>query len=534
MLSKITEKELTFYENWLHPRCQTETLFSNLDDLGEFSPTASADVRLYQYPFLDYSRLIDFKATAKHRGYSPKQEFALRKKASDLYNLGARKTGKSLFLKIDIATSLLYDDNLWGGFYSIDEKRIRGILDDVQKAFDYHPIFKEWNVQCKYKPDIRFYSKKNGWKVHGINMNLNGKTPGSNFYQLHLHKLFGDEISFETDAVYNIRKESSSENGCIFRFSGMTNFTRTSPIGRLYTDPKNKTAIATLPQFITPYWDEAEKADRAKFYSGQDSLDYRIYVKGEILEEGVSAIDMERVRKMCFQPKKHIKHFELTKKQFGYFKDIVVVERPKNADRIFISVDYGESSASEIAIFSEVKEQYNYLYNISLYNLTMKEQREVLLYLIHDTRANVVAIDCGDLGGRSLYREMEEIFPKDNLVWYDGSKKLDVYLEKDDKDEYIRKGGDFVYHQEYMSSWAFSRLVRLLYEGKLNLPIDFKLERQLSLVVLIKSGSRLIAKCTDQNDHLYDSFRIFALSQFLTTDFNKTKPMASKWGIGTF
>jgi len=78
-------------------------------------------------------------------------------------------------------------------------------------------------------------------------MTLKGKSPGDQFFQLHVAKLFGDEVSFETEEVYKKRKESGSELGVILRLCGMTNFTKHSPIGRAFYNPINKPRIINLP-----------------------------------------------------------------------------------------------------------------------------------------------------------------------------------------------------------------------------------------------------------------------------------------------
>ena len=151
LLEKITKEELSFMECWYNPVCQAECLFSNFDDLGSFDEKELGNIRLYQFPFLSYESIIDIEI----EGLTEKEKFQLKKNVGDIYNLGGRLYGKSLItLKIDISLSALYDDNLWGAFYSIDEKRLRGILDDVKTAFEYHPIFKIWDIKCSFKPAI--------------------------------------------------------------------------------------------------------------------------------------------------------------------------------------------------------------------------------------------------------------------------------------------------------------------------------------------------------------------------------------------
>lgn len=273
---------------WHIPRALCECLFSDFDNLGEFSEDKSGELRTYQMPFLSNEAIFDFDGMAELHNLKEKQTFKLRKNVADIYNLGARKYGKSLVtLKLDISLSALYDEGLWGGFYSIDEKRLRGVLDPVKLAMEFHPIIKMWDFKCSYKPEIRFYGKKNHWLLQGVNMTLKGKSPGEQFYQLHVEKLWGDEVSFETEEIYKKRKEALSEKGAILRLAGMTDFTKHSPIGEVFCSLKNKKHIINLPQYVNPFWDEEEREDRIEAYGGENSIDFRVYVEGEIVEDGV-------------------------------------------------------------------------------------------------------------------------------------------------------------------------------------------------------------------------------------------------------
>ena len=126
-----------------------------------------------------------------------------------------------------------------------------------------------------------------------------------------------------------------------------------------------------------------------------------------------------------------IKRFEINKDRFNRFEDIIVVDRPKNAERIFIDADVGDNQ-TEIVVHSEVADKYNYLYRISLYNLIKDEQFEVMDWLIQKLKANVIGLDCGDALGRILADDFEKKYSKDNVVRYAGASKLPVDFEKDE------------------------------------------------------------------------------------------------------
>lgn len=530
LTEKITEDEIEFLETWFTPRALAESLFHKFDNLGSFDEHKFGDIRLYQQPSLSHGSLIDYEATAKHHNLNENEKFKLKKNVEEIFNFGGRLYGKSMVsLKIDIPLSILYEDDLWAGFYSIDEKRMRGILDSVERACKHHPILREWKVHCKYRPDINFFSPLNNWKLQGVNMTLKGKAPGEQFYQLHVSKLWGDEVSFETEQVYKARKESGSEVGMILRLCGMTNFTRHSPAGRAFYNQKNQAQIINLPQFVNPYWDEEKKKEKVEEYGGEDDLDYRIFVKGEIIEDGVSEFDMERVES-TINRKKEVKHIELPKKNYNRYKNILIVDRPKNAHRLVLASDIGDK-VTDIAIYSQVNDKYNYLYNISLYNLKFDEQVEVFKYLINLLKLDKVGLDCGDGMGRAIYRVLEKLYGKDLLVEYRGTFKIPVDFLYNDKQEVIMKKGVPQYEEEYMSEWSVRRLKVLLYESILNLPTDYKLEKQLSSLISINTGTRRVYKCPGTPEHLLDAFKVFAIMEWLTNSFLKTQPKTD-WGLG--
>ncbi len=427
--------------------------------------------------------------------------------------------------KLDIPQSLMTDDGWWCGFASIDMNHITGILDCVRDAVDNHPIVSLFRRRVKTHPNY-LITTKNGWKLEGVNLNLNAKSPGDQFIGKHFQKIYFEEASYETEEVYNKRQDAISEKGCVFRISGMTDFTRHSPIGRQFYDPENKNKIINLPQFVNSFFNEKEKQRRIEQYGGEDNLNYKIYVLGQIIEGGESEFDMTRVRD-CYLEKRTIKRFEIPKKRFKNFKDFIVVERPKSADRIIIASDIGDGAGgSDLIILSQIGNKYRWLYDIILYNLTASEQIEIFKFLIEKLSANVVGIECGEGIGRTIYRELERIYSKDNLVYYDGREKVNVDFEKDDKGNIKREKGKPVYLQEFMSEWSVRRLKALLYENLLSLPKDFKFDKQLSSVVALPGHSRTKYRCiTQQGDHLWSAFKTFAICEWLKNSLLKTPSM---------
>jgi len=528
LIEKINQEELDFMNCWNYPIAVVETMFSNFDNLAEWDANKFGYVRLYQYPLFSFEPIIDANIPSLNK----KQRFQLLKGVGDVYAFGSRKHGKTLCVeKLDIPVSMLHDDNMWCGCASADQIHLDGVLDDVKDGIDYHPILSSWRLIIRKNPKWKI-TGKNGWKLDGVNMNIkSAKSPGDSFYGKHFKKLWIEESSLETEKVYNKRKDALSEFGAVLRFSGMTDFTKHSPAGKIFYEKENKSKIVNLPQYVNPYFDEKEKQERIREYAGEDAINFRVFVKGEVVEDGVSEFDMERVAQ-CYKEEKEIKRFEIKKERFKNYKNFIVVERPKNVDRIFICSDVGDN-ISEIIVLSEVGDKYNYLYNITLYGLIKDEQEEILKYLINTLSANVVGIDCGDALGRILCDSLEKAYSKDNIVRYSGASKIEVDFERDADGKVIIENGKPKHRLEYMSEWSVNRLKTLLYEIRINIPVDYKFDKQINSVISTASGTRRIYACVcESGDHLFDTFKVFAITQWLKKDFNATVPMKKAWGLG--
>lgn len=525
---KINEKELLFMQNWHNPVCMTETMFSCLDNLSEFKNTLS-ELRMYQYPMLSSEPFIDFEVS----GLTPKERFELRKGAGDLYNYGGRKFGKSLITeKVDICLSMLHDANCWCGFSSADAIHLQDILDVVTRAISFHPILHMYKRRFRASPKYELEAK-NGWLLQGINMNVASKDAGRQWFGKHVRKLWIEEASLETDKAYDKRKDSLSELGAILRFSGMTNFTRFTPAGKAFYEPENKNKLLNLPQSVNPTFDDKEDKNRQKEYGGADSLNYRIFVNGEVCEDGISEFDIARIEPYI-NSKIELKIFEIKKESFSYFKNLIIVERPKNVERIFIASDIGDGAGgSELVILGEIGDKYHYLYRISLYSLKDDEQFEIFDWLIQKLQANVVGLDCGDGTGRAIYRRLEKKYPKTSLVYYAGVEKIGVDWKKDDNGKVLLENGKPTPLDEFMSEWSVRHLKALLYAGRILMLTDFKLEKQINSVIARTVGSRTVYACVSEDgDHVFDAFKVFAICVWLRKDFNSTPKLSVESGLG--
>lgn len=520
MLEKINSEELDFCEAYYYPVAIAECLFSDLDNVTAFDEEKFGHVRLGQLALMSFEYMLD-----EDPNLNEKENFKRREGAGNIWCFGGRKFGKTLFTEIvDIALTIAYNLREHIGFASLDALHIRGILEKLIQALENHPFFRLLKPHINRSPNYRI-QLSNGYLLESVNMNIASKNPGAQFFQKHFHRLYIEEGSFETETVYNKRRDSISENGCVMRVSGMTNFTKYSPAGRIFYDLAKRPWVLNLPQYINPKWDSAEKEVATKEYGGENSLSYRVFVKGEVVEEGISVFDMERVRQNYTD--RPVKHLEVTKEKFLMKENILVIEKPINASQLFICADIGETAPSEIIILSKVDKLFKYLYNITLYNLTDKEQFAIFKLLIERLSPNFIALDTTEGTGRAIFRSLEEICPKENLCWVSFNEKVPVDFERDERNNILLKDGKPTYREEYVTEWSIKRLKDLLYEGRVQLPLDYKLDIQLNSVISMQSGNRVVYQCINEEDHLFAAFRVFSICQW-QNEFALVKPVLTK------
>jgi len=428
---KLTEEEISLMETMFYPPALAECLFSDFNNMSDFDEKKFRTIRWYQYPMLSWESFYDFE----NSGLTEQQQFDLRKGASDCYCVGGRLTGKTaIFQVVDLLLRMVYS-LFYGaeeiGFSAYVFNRIQKVLDKVTMAAKSHPFIKEL-FHCSTARSAPYtISANTGFKIFGINANVKGKTPGDSFYGLHLRVLFIEETSFETEKVYRARKHSHDELGCVFRQSGMTNFRKTSPIGQILKNPKNKNKILNLPQKVNPTYNKGMDEDYIDEFGGKTSEGYRIFCDGDIIEDRASIFDMEFIRDELVDTDVAIKNYDIDNDTFPMYATILnTIIRPNNANRIFIGTDIGRGKgigSTEIAIFSEINTEtlpvYKYLYNVTLSGLFDDElQKEIFKYLIDKLNAEMLSIDIGD---GSIDKDELIILKVDNKIIYCRAKDLD-------------------------------------------------------------------------------------------------------------
>lgn len=544
ILEKITKKELYLSRILFNPKAMVECLFvnkiDNFDTLQRFQDDSFFKVRLYQVPFISYEYMLAYNPKlGNNKQECDSENFELRKGAGTGYYYCGRKIGKSLVaLLMDLLLDTIYNcEDFVAAFSSFDEVHVQHILEPYIKTLENHPFFKLFKAHATRHPTYKISFPK-GRTVEGINMNINSvKKIGAQWERVHASKIYIDEHQYETDDVIHKRSQATSEYGAIERFAGITSFKSHSPAGKLFTNLALKNWLINIPRTVSQSWNKISKQKALEDYDGEETLAYKIHVLALLCEDAEGLYDMERIRK-SYNKRKHIKHFEITKKNFDRFKELIIVERPVNSDRIWIAGDFGETAPTEIVVINEIHSNHNvffkYLYNITLHRLVPDEQTEIFKYIAEQVQANFIGLDCTEQGGRQVYRDLSAFYTKENLVWVGFSEKISIGFEKDEKGQTKYEKGKPVIQQEYVIDWSIRRLKHLLYDGeRFEIPLDFKFDRQFAAMVSVKSGNRTVYGCKEQ-DHLHAAFQVFSIMQW-TQEFALTKPVRKQeWGIGGF
>lgn len=534
MIEKITDDELALMECLSNPQSAVECVFNDLENATHEWNEDLAHIRFAQFPLLNFEYLLD-----DDPNLSVKENFKLHEGMGNLDCFGGRLFGKTWFVEvIDMLIASIWLDNVEAGFTSIDAIHIRAILEEkFIPIILRHPFFTMMLPDTAHKGINRHPAYKiafrNGFTIIGVNMNVQSRSPGSQFFGKHLKRLYIEEASFESKVVFDKRIDARSEDGCVTRSAGMTTFTRFSPAGKRFYSAENRAWVCNLPQYCNPKWDDDQKGKAIKKHGGENSVSYRIYVKGEIVEDASTVFDMERL-KGCFLEDKVVKQFEITKTNFTNFEEVIVVDRPAGIDEVVIHADIGESAPTEMAIFFRKGDKYKYAYNITCYNLTDKEQPKIFKFLVEKLNAILVGIDTTDGTGRSIYRTLNEVYNKDNLVWCAFNEKIPIGWESETDNDGKTKikldnDGKPIEKLEYVNEWSIKYLKELLYENRIEIPMDYKLYEQLSGCVGLTQGGRVAYSVvgTGTGDHLLSAFRVFAIGVWLN-HFKTLKPLPYK------
>jgi hypothetical protein len=305
----------------------------------------------------------------------------------------------------------------------------------------------------------------------------------------------------------------------------MTNFTEHSPSGKILKDPANRKFIINIPSYVNPNFDDKANDKAVKKYNGEQSIGYKVFIGAEIIQDGISALDVQRIRDLCYlhdkqgniDEKRTIKEIEIDKNNFNKYRALLITDRPANADKLLIASDVGNTGGTtEIIVMAQIGSKWSWLYNITLRSLPSKEQYYIFKYLTKRLQADKVGIDCTDSTGRDIYRDMESDveIDKNKLTWVGFNENIEVGVELDEKGQAVRENGKPVKRFENTTLWSVSRLCHLFYEPEVILPYSHKLDEQLDCVIAISRGNSVSYQCASPEDHLWQAFQVFAIMQW--------------------
>ena len=534
MIAKIKDCDLKVFQVLSHPVSFAEIIFHDFDALGTWDKTKFGNIRKYQYPMLSWDGLFLYdKKLSKEKNWEIKNNMA------ESYNLGGRLTGKSI-----IAIILDWIGTTWNRLYSrgmissYDKQHVQEIFDKIIHAYDNHPILKI--VKCdSIKSPIYKLNFANGILLESVNMNVASKNPGGQFFGKHCDRHGMEEASYLTKEVSGKMLMAQAETGCVNRYSGMTTFTKTSPMGEIFFDLKNRKKIINLPSYVNPTWNAKKEADAIKEFGGKDSVGYQVQIDGKVIEGAESVFDIQRIRQTYILDKKGnpitIKSFETNKDTFHRYKEIVIVEKPNNADSIGIYFDVGEGGApSEYIIISQTNKIYKYLYRITTFQLSPDEEEQFVRYLIEILKPNLIGIDNTSGVGKALVSRLRKDFP-DNIIPVSFNENIDIEYEKDKNNQFVKgKDGSYVFKQANMVDWSMQCLKDIFYSKKIQMYEDIKFDTQINNVIVgtTKQGKKLYGYKTE--NHLFQAFQVFGIVHFLT-EFKNIKPIIKrKPGMGSF
>lgn len=532
MYEKLSDKEMEFCESFFDPVELLENIFPvNLNAPSQWNlESETIRVRPYQFAMIAYDSMYAYDERK-----SEKENLQLRKGAGDIYNISARNIGKTFFgLVGDACSALLYYPGIESCLASFDDKHLKEISEKVANMVEQHKLFAMLHISKGNKKTVgraphRIHTEHGHLQI-GVNEQIYGKKPGTDFHGKHYQRLGYDEASYMSKDGTEKRIDSGSSLGYIERFFGIPDIRIGSPLGDILRSPKNRPWICRLPQFVRDDWDENQKKAMIEKYGGEASMGYKLNVIGELVEGAEGKWDMERLKKASYNYERHIKFFEISKelcvdldkienrhekqKEFNsrVEKKVIITRLP--CKKVIVASDIGTTgSPSEVIIvFQDAVGHWKYEYQISLFQMTVKEQALFFNWLYELLGGCFISLDCTNADGRAIRDELMSFgIPQENLSDFRMNQNIEVDFLKDDKGKIIRgAGGKPQMKEENTKEFGLQQLGNILYNGSIEIPYDEKFSREFAGFFERKSGNRLSWGSTT-TEHLHDSFLLFAL-----------------------
>jgi len=534
MINKIREDDLIFFQTLSHPINCGEILFHDFDNLGAWNKEVFGKIRIYQYPMLAFDSLYleDPKLSAQ-------ENFDVRNGLAEDYNLGGRLTGKTaISIIIDGLLSIFNKTFKWAVISSYDKLHVQEAFEKMIISLENHPIMRMFNARILRSPTYKIVTD-NGCLLESVNMNITGKNPGGQFFGKHVDKHWMEESSMLNKLVSGKLLMAQSERGCINRYSGMTDFTKESPIGGIFFNIKNKNKIINLPSYVNPTWNDKKEEDAIAEFGGKDSPGYQVQIDGKVIQGIESVFDILRIRETYLVDNKgnaiSIKSFDVNKESFYKYQEILILEKPNNAEEVGIYADIGEGGApSEYIVIAKINKLYKYIYRITTFQLSPEEEKQLIEHLIILLEPNIIGLDHSSGVGKALYSHLILKYP-DNIIPVDFYANIDIGFAKDKNGNYeVDKSGAHVFEKANTVDWSIQCLKDIFYNKKIICYEDTKFDTQINNIIAGRSKQgKIMYGCKGPN-HLFQAFQVFAICNWITEFKNIKSIKRKKLGMGSF
>jgi len=527
LFKKLTNEEIEFMECFYSPVALTECLIP----LNHKAPQVWSEpdvelikIRPYQFSMLDYSICY-----ADDDRLNAKQNFQNKIGAGYLVNVAARNIGKSFFAFIDAVITLLHGEGDESMVASFDFAHLKKICTPISTFVNHHPIFDLY--RRKGKECVRYIGggmeidTLAGHIMYGRNESAQSPDPGTSFHSLHVSKIVYDEASYMSDAGRKKMIDATSSLGCIERISGIPDIRLGSPLGKILRDESKRNWICNLPQYVREDFTEDTYKRLIEEYDGESNPNFLLNVIGMSIEGASSMFDMERIRNNSYNPKKHIKSFEIGKETFYKFQQILHIET-QPAELTIIASDIGTTgSPSEICIFFGDTNLLKWRYNIALNMLTTQEQAQIFYFLYNKLENCVISLDCTAGEGRAIADELVILgVPQDRIIRCLFNSKMIIGFEiNDDGTVKYDERGNPLYKLERTIDFAVMQLEKMLYHGLVEVPHSEKFLREFANYFSVNTGTTR-RYGTSATDHLLQSFQCMAIARFQNEFSTLTKP----------
>jgi hypothetical protein len=534
---QITEDEIIFMEHFHDPTSLTENLIPFPIESPQRWPNGDRlFLRNYQFAIQNYSYMI-----ADDPDLTARENFKRKKWSGDCYSIAARLLGKSWWTMIDTVLSIIHNMKQIA-LCAANDKKLDKVFTVIAKYFDDHKFCKVFELRNKRIKSVKrgevTIETEHGTTLYGINEQSDSPKPGDEYQGKHFLVRFFEEYSMASEKGEQQAIDAEEEVGHIERPSGIPNITMDSPLGKIIGNKDLKNWIWQVPQYIRADWNDDIEEDRATFYNGRNSAQFKLNVLAEPLEGAFGFWDMNRLRNgetPCVKKSGIVKSFELTQDTFRGFEEKLIIERPSGTETCYICGDTGTGSApTEIIIIFYDGKKYHYTYNITLRRLVQKEQAEIYYWLYNKIGGAFIAIDSGGDAGATIEELKSLGIQTDHLLKVNFYDKIEIDFERDENENIVLdKIGDPVMKQEWVMEWAMQRLSKLLYSGEFQTPPDQKFLNQFAMIIAKQTKSGRMIYDSRGEDHLHQAFQCWAICQFVNEFKSMKNTQQSKrcWGV---